>query len=52
MLFYAAVANLLQNRKTFLLQGGLSASPQKKSFSLKALLDTFMLVEIKSFKAL
>ena len=48
VLFYAAVSSPLQDRKTLLLRNGLFASPQRKSFLLKALLETLTTTEIKS----
>ena len=48
VLFYAAVSSPLQDRKTLLLRNGLSAGPQRKSFSLKALLETPTTAEMES----
>ena len=46
--FYAAVSGPLQDRKTLLLRRGPSAGRQRKSFSLKALLESPTTTKVES----
>ena len=50
--FYAAVSGPLQDRKALLLRRGPSAGPQRKSFSLKTLLESPTPAEVESWKSL